>query len=955
MRHISLFSLFLFLFGIVGWSYGHDLQEDWHPVFSDNFNRPTIGANWRWVFGDGRQYLLNNAIHLSHSGTVYCTVPLPHEELRVEMDVLLPSQSFRGTDQIHSINLELRGGEVGSGGIDERFEVALIPVSEPGDPTADPAGTLRISLDQPYHVMLQISRGIGSVRLNDKVAFQKPVAPSQSEVNRFFVFNTRYLHGSPGKEAVLDNFKIWAGTQSAAKLPLVPNTPDQNRQATCHAGDFIDPSNPALGIQRAIDSLPPGGGVVILPKGELLMRRHLRLRSHVTLCGQGAGMTILRAVQGERAGILGLKSGQGECVVSVSPQDAEKFRVGDGVCFDGNWGHPTNLDSVNKDCVVTAVADGQITVRGIAPGSAPLHVPAWLSQPATPTPPKVLVHWFPQIYAHCAEFVELRDLTIIGGDGGWGGFESAAVTFGQVSSPRLSRVEIKKWEGDGLSLQTVGDAMVTDNTVTNVQQGYHPGTSTQRFLWSRNLGVGNRGCGLYFCYYNRNGVYHRGKLDRFDGYGWPRDIFNVLAQNTCVSNQDFAIEQGEGGGGVVFHNQFPQIRVGNGFQGAPTFDFVVAQNRTDSLRFVEGNVERNLIVGNVSRDGQRPTPITETRGGNSILGRGADLDLSRLTVGIERTTSVEAIVLPQPVLDGATFYRPDEPDAGFQVGLDQLAKGGGTLLLPAGRYGLSRPLNIPAGVTLAGRGLSTVLHPAHSDESSSMIVVSRANHVTVRDLVILGEYERRAFRSAAIVLHDVTQGELVAIDVRGWEGSAISITGGNSQVRDCRTLGCAGNGFDFVRCQISCVSNIARECAHGFVVSQSRPESIIEANISGGNRANGYQFDQSPGIAAYANNASFNDRAGMTVINTANAQLVANMLAGNNQSSTDGCGIRLSGSARECGFFYNNFQDVQMQPSQLNPLIEETSANQNVIRFNLSRMKIQGDGQDSIISENFTP
>jgi hypothetical protein len=800
---------------------------------------------------------------------------------------------------------------------------------------------------------MQVSGGRGSVEINGKVQFENAVAPARSEINRHFVFSTIGLNGVPGKEATLDNFKIWAGPKSVARLPLRPNTPDENRQATRHAADFIDPSNPAPGIQQAIDSLPPAGGQVILPAGEFLMRRHLRLRNHVTLRGQGAGKTILKAVQGERCPILEMKSSSGLCVITVAPKDAQKFKVGDGVCFDDNWGHPGYLDSVNKDCVVAALSETQITISGVAPGALPYRpVP---SLPGSPTAiaAKELRHWFPQIYAHCTESVELKDLTIVGGEGGWGGFQSSAVTLGQVAGARVSRVQITKWEGDGFSLQTGGDTMVTDNTVSNVQQGYHPGTITQRFLWTRNLGVGNRSCGLYFCWFNRNGVYHRNTLDRFDGYGWPSDVFNLIDRNACVSTSDFAIEQGEGGGGVVFNNRFPQIRVGHGYKGAPTFDFVVAQNRADSLRFVEGDVERNLFAGNLTSDGSRPTAVPATRGNNLFSDQGAGLDLRRFPAGIERTVPAEPPVLPQPVLDGAGFYRPEKPDAGFQEALDQLAAGGGTLLLPAGRFGLSQPLTVPSGVTLSGCGLGTVLHAAKREQTGSIIVVNKASQVTVRDLVILGEYERQTFRAPAIAFQDVQQGELFAVDVCGWEGSAFKIAGGSMQVRDCRALGCASNGFEFAQCQVNCIGNIARECAHGFVVGKCPADSLLEANISGGNRGDGYQIDHCTGALVYANNAHFNNRDGITASNTENASFVANMLDNNNQSSAEGCGIRLAGSTRGCRLHYNNFQDEQMQPTQTRAIVEDASAGNNLIRFNLSRTRLHAGGQGSTVSDNF--
>lgn len=69
-------------------------------------------------------------------------------------------------------------------------------------------------------------------------------------------------------------------------------TPETNRQATIDAAKFFDPAKPDCGIQAAIDALPPQGGEVVLPEGEFIIRKSLRLRSGVLLRGQGA-KTIL--------------------------------------------------------------------------------------------------------------------------------------------------------------------------------------------------------------------------------------------------------------------------------------------------------------------------------------------------------------------------------------------------------------------------------------------------------------------------------------------------------------------------------------------------------------------------------------------------------------------------------------------------------------------------------------
>jgi len=53
------------------------------------------------------------------------------------------------------------------------------------------------------------------------------------------------------------------------------------------SGDFTD-------IQRAIDSLPPSGGMVFVKAGVYIVKQTIRLPSNVTLCGEGTA-TVLKA------------------------------------------------------------------------------------------------------------------------------------------------------------------------------------------------------------------------------------------------------------------------------------------------------------------------------------------------------------------------------------------------------------------------------------------------------------------------------------------------------------------------------------------------------------------------------------------------------------------------------------------------------------------------------------
>ncbi|MFQ6048521.1 MAG: LamG-like jellyroll fold domain-containing protein, partial [Phycisphaerae bacterium] len=80
--------------------------------------------------------------------------------------------------------------------------------------------------------------------------------------------------------------------------PLEPGGPPEPVAAAqpkaIDARQFIDPTDPTCGIQRAIDALGADGGVVTIPAGRYVLRRGLRLPSRATLIGQGR-QTVLAA------------------------------------------------------------------------------------------------------------------------------------------------------------------------------------------------------------------------------------------------------------------------------------------------------------------------------------------------------------------------------------------------------------------------------------------------------------------------------------------------------------------------------------------------------------------------------------------------------------------------------------------------------------------------------------
>ena len=84
--------------------------------------------------------------------------------------------------------------------------------------------------------------------------------------------------------------------------------------------------------------------------------------------------------------------------------------------------------------------------------------------------------------------------------------------------------------------------------------------------------------------------------------------------------------------------------------------------------------------------------------------------------------------------DAAGKIDPQLPDCGIQAVIDEAgAAGGGTVVLPAGRFPLARSLVLRTGVTLKGQGDATVL-TATVDEHRATLAADHARQATTIDL-----------------------------------------------------------------------------------------------------------------------------------------------------------------------------------------------------------------------------
>ena len=919
-------------------------NSEWQPIIEDEFDRVMIGPDWHVLRGDWR--IEAGKLRVTRiwpsDNNILCTRTMPRGDMRAVIGLRLDDIGYS------VIRLGLRIGEKGwgGGGYPDDFLVNLNGSRDQEPFSVNKNGDIALRPATDYIVEMAIIDNKGSLKINERAVIKdKALLPERSENNRHFFINCM-------PNGWVHSVKLYTRPGATTALPLATNSRKENKQATVYAEDLIDPNNPAPGMQAAIDSLPSTGGVVILPAGDFLMRRHLALRSGVTLRGQGYDKTILKHADIHETKIVKLEQSVINCRATV--EDASKYQIGDGISYGDRWSHVggSNENQPGRDHFITAIEGKVLTIRGIAPKNS-----------------KTLKNFFPLVFCVVAEFVQVEDLTLRGPDSGkaGGGFNTCPVTFGCLYGARIHRVNVEKFPADGVSVQYAADTLVTDNTVTGTGFGFHPGTQTQRFLWGRNHSVGN-GLGLYFCFSNENGVYYRNTLDNFGGYPGVGDVFNLLVSNDCKKSMGI-----DGAyAGLFFNNRMESLELsghpvdpGRPLYFGPSHYYVVAEHQLGKLSIGESN-KGHAIVGNTSLNPNEPL-IVEGEPEDSVYAKkGLGLvEKLALKPGAGRDKPVARPSLPEPILDGHKYYSRFNTAGGFQKALDKLAKAGGTLQLPGGRYPLKQALKLPPKVTLAGHGVGTVLYAA-GNYTGSLITGEGLDRSAVRTLTILSRYDPTVKRAAAIELNAVGSIHLENIDVRGWEGDGIHTTGANVTVRDCRVFGSAGNGYRLSGGKVHVEFSLAKSCEKGFVLENVKESGQIEGCVARSNRSSGIELNKVTNPLLIANNVGYNNEDGILLSDSTGGHVVSNLCRANNQALKGRAGIRLAGTANGCTVAYNHSSDDEIYASQAQGIIEEQTASQNIIRFNLAcpmYMNHQPKGQaapaaliargrNSIVSDN---
>lgn len=920
-------------------------EVEWNLAHEDQFDRDYLGTDWMILRGD---WHINEDHQLqiqrqwpSHS-FIMSTIPLRGKNVKAELDFMIPSE------QKGSFGVFIQAGPLGwgGGGVDDRVGLEFFGVAEE-NLDKSPAN---ISLDEWHRVVIELVDGRYRVSVGDRVVSSGEVPQGRSLINSGLQFSA-----CPG--GMVDSLRIYTAPMTNPLPAISLAGARENRRATVFAEDFLDPEKSDWGFQAAIDALPDGGGVVVLPEGDFLMRRFLDVPSHTTLTGQGAGRTILRVIDATSAEVEAFSSENGVNKLVIGGE--HDFRAGDAFSYGSSWGHPINSKAPGEAGHRHMLGGGgesenRLLILGVDGNTLTVNSP--------PPPDKrqgrlTITHFFPHVCSYESEFAEVKDLTLVGPvnnpAGARGGFSTNPITFGVASNSRFSRIEIVNFPADGISMQGCDDARVFDSTISGTAQGLHPGTTTIRMMVARNQSVDN-GTGLFFCWYNTHGVYFRNLMKNMTGYPDAGDSFNTIASNRLTHPLHLTV----GFNGCIFNNLIPSVTIfgarggrahtmesayppSGRTYGLPPRYFTIGMNTIERIalyRFAWGNViAANLAAGGAPSDfAHMTTPDEEMdeQPENLILANDAEVaPIAELSSPIDRNSPVAPPEFPQPILDGREFYNPGEPDAGFQRALDRLAETGGTLRLPGGRYAIGQPLRIPSNVTLAGWGTGSILLP--EGEVENILIVEDAGNVSIRDLAIEGGWSMEADRGPAILIAGGRNINLTAVDVRGWGGDAVSASGSNISVMDSRALRCAGAGFAFRNVERAVSeSNSAVQCRDGFVVDGGSG-AIIAGCISAINKGFGYRISgESPLLNS--SNAHNNLHDGILVENALGAVIAGNTIVANNQAGGEFAGIRLGNGSLNARVLFNNCGDPQLYASQLVGIREEPGSTRSEIRFNVT-------------------
>lgn len=322
----------------------------------------------------------------------------------------------------------------------------------------------------------------------------------------------------------------------------------QKTNKTVNAKDFFDPKSPTSGLQEAVDHLKPDGGTIILSPGTYKIRKSIVLFSGVYITGNGEYSVIEREDSCIQKPLLSAGR-EGDTEIKLNDTDGF-FKGGEITIFSNTF---------------SGFNSGVALITEVKEKSLKLDRP--LRKNFLPENKAAVLNFFPAFTATKGENIRIENLTIDGkmkqGVDYHGDFVYSAIHLVHVFNVIIDKVTIRRYPGDGFSLQGGGNSSVTNCLAEyNLGNGFHPGTTITGSTWSQNTSRFNGGDGLYFCYnvkyatvsdnhfYNNkmNGIGDLGKGGEFG------DQMNVVSGNFIYNNGKAGIECTPGGNNIVINN-----------------------------------------------------------------------------------------------------------------------------------------------------------------------------------------------------------------------------------------------------------------------------------------------------------------------------------------------------------------------------------------------------------------
>ncbi len=285
--------------------------------------------------------------------------------------------------------------------------------------------------------------------------------------------------------------------------------------------DFRD-GRTSVTLQRAVDEVAAGGGVVEVPQGVYLMQDALHLRSGVRVVGE-PGAVLLKAPS-VTSPLLDY-IGYGHYEFSVS--DPDRFRVGMGVhiCDDRSGGF--------YDTVATIIArQGDL-----------FYIDRMLNHDYHPANNGRVTSLFPIIEGFQIADAEVEGLTLDGNPEEartLNGCRGGGVFLLLSQNVRLQGIEVRHFKGDAISFQQCADITIRGcHLHDNTGAGLHPGSGSVRYVMEENNVHDNGGCGVFYCLRTTHSICASNRLQRNGAAGisvGERDTDHLICHNTIVDN-----------------------------------------------------------------------------------------------------------------------------------------------------------------------------------------------------------------------------------------------------------------------------------------------------------------------------------------------------------------------------------------------------------------------------------